>query len=69
MADLFSVAQAGPIVSFLPVLLIGILFGLAMDYEVFLVSRMRELEDRGQAARRGRHRLRRERPRGGRRRR
>ena len=28
--------------SFLPVLLIGILFGLAMDYEVFLVSRMRE---------------------------
>jgi uncharacterized membrane protein YdfJ with MMPL/SSD domain len=42
LADLFSVAQAGPIVSFLPVLLIGILFGLAMDYEVFLVSRMRE---------------------------
>ena len=33
---------AGPIVSFLPILLIGILFGLAMDYEVFLVSRMRE---------------------------
>jgi RND superfamily putative drug exporter len=29
-------------VSFLPILLIGILFGLAMDYEVFLVSRMRE---------------------------
>ena len=42
LADLFSLAQAGPIVSFLPVLLIGILFGLAMDYEVFLVSRMRE---------------------------
>ena len=42
LADLFSVAQPGPIVSFLPVLLIGILFGLAMDYEVFLVSRMRE---------------------------
>jgi RND superfamily putative drug exporter len=41
-ADLFGVAQTGPIVSFLPVLLIGILFGLAMDYEVFLVSRMRE---------------------------
>jgi uncharacterized membrane protein YdfJ with MMPL/SSD domain len=38
----FGVAQEGPIVSFLPVLLIGILFGLAMDYEVFLVSRMRE---------------------------
>ena len=42
MADLFGVGQTGPIVSFLPVLLIGILFGLAMDYEVFLVSRMRE---------------------------
>ena len=39
---LLGVSQAGPIVSFLPVLLIGILFGLAMDYEVFLVSRMRE---------------------------
>jgi RND superfamily putative drug exporter len=42
LADVFGVAKAGPIVSFLPVLLIGILFGLAMDYEVFLVSRMRE---------------------------
>src|SRR5919202_793525 len=42
LADVFGVAQPGPIVSFLPVLLIGILFGLAMDYEVFLVSRMRE---------------------------
>ncbi len=39
---LFDVAAAGPLVSFLPILLIGILFGLAMDYEVFLVSRMRE---------------------------
>jgi putative drug exporter of the RND superfamily len=42
LADALGVAQAGPIVSFLPVLMIGILFGLAMDYEVFLVSRMRE---------------------------
>ena len=42
LADLFSVSQAGPIVSFLPVLMIGILFGLAMDYEVFLVSAMKE---------------------------
>ena len=42
LADLFNVSQPGPIVSFLPILLIGILFGLAMDYEVFLVSRMRE---------------------------
>jgi membrane protein YdfJ len=42
LGSLFNVSQAGPIVSFLPILLIGILFGLAMDYEVFLVSRMRE---------------------------
>ena len=39
----FSVAAAAPVVAFLPVLLIGVLFGLAMDYEVFLVSRMHEL--------------------------
>ncbi|MER5699520.1 MMPL family transporter [Streptomyces mirabilis] len=38
----FKVAAAAPVVCFLPVLLIGVLFGLAMDYEVFLVSRMRE---------------------------
>lgn len=38
----FQVAAAAPVTSFLPVLLIGVLFGLAMDYEVFLVSRMRE---------------------------
>jgi RND superfamily putative drug exporter len=42
LAEFFGVAQTGPILSFLPILLIGILFGLAMDYEVFLVSRMRE---------------------------
>jgi RND superfamily putative drug exporter len=42
LADLFAVGSTGPVVSFLPVLLIGILFGLAMDYEVFLLSRMRE---------------------------
>lgn len=31
-----------PLVSFLPIILIGLVFGLAMDYHVFLVSRMRE---------------------------
>jgi len=35
-------AVPGPILSFMPVLLMAILFGLAMDYEVFLVSGMRE---------------------------
>jgi RND superfamily putative drug exporter len=39
---LLGVASTGPIISFLPILLIGVLFGLAMDYEVFLVTRMRE---------------------------
>ncbi|MET9553775.1 MMPL family transporter [Streptomyces sp. NPDC006645] len=42
LAGLLGVDTPGPLVSFLPILLIGILFGLAMDYEVFLVSRMRE---------------------------
>ncbi|GHA91890.1 membrane protein [Streptomyces termitum] len=39
---LLDIPTAGPVTAFLPVLLIGVLFGLAMDYEVFLVSRMRE---------------------------
>ena len=42
LAGALGVDTPGPLVSFLPILLIGILFGLAMDYEVFLVSRMRE---------------------------
>ncbi|MEV5158633.1 MMPL family transporter [Streptomyces sp. NPDC053728] len=42
LAQLVGLDTPGPLVSFLPILLIGILFGLAMDYEVFLVSRMRE---------------------------
>ena len=42
LKDIFGVDQTGPIVSLLPILLVGVVFGLAMDYEVFLVSRMRE---------------------------
>jgi RND superfamily putative drug exporter len=38
----FGIARSGPVLSFLPIILLGILFGLAMDYEVFLESRMRE---------------------------
>ena len=41
-ADILGIDNPGPIISFLPILLVGILFGLAMDYEVFLVTRMRE---------------------------
>ncbi|WP_328806144.1 MMPL family transporter [Streptacidiphilus fuscans] len=42
LADALGVANTGPVVSFLPIILIGVLFGLAMDYEVFLVSGIRE---------------------------
>lgn len=40
--DLLGVSETGLIVNLLPVIIIGLVFGLAMDYEVFLVSRMRE---------------------------
>jgi RND superfamily putative drug exporter len=42
LAGPLDVTKVGPVISFLPILLMGVLFGLAMDYEVFLVSRMRE---------------------------
>lgn len=41
-ASLFGVHDPGPILSFLPIIEVGILFGLAMDYQLFLVSGMRE---------------------------
>ncbi len=41
-SEILNVGQTAPVISFLPILLMGILFGLAMDYEVFLVSRIRE---------------------------
>ncbi|MFC8824236.1 MMPL family transporter [Streptomyces sp. NPDC057137] len=42
LADLVGVEQTGPVMSMMPIFLIGVVFGLAMDYEVFLVTRMRE---------------------------
>ncbi|MBO2446456.1 MMPL family transporter [Actinomadura barringtoniae] len=42
LTEIFPVTKVGPIASFLPILLIGVLFGLAMDYQLFLVSRMKE---------------------------
>lgn len=42
LKDMFGIDETAPIVSLLPILLIGVVFGLAMDYEVFLVSGMRE---------------------------
>ncbi|MFE9925547.1 MMPL family transporter [Streptomyces sp. NPDC005774] len=41
-ADLVGIEQTGPVMSLMPILIIGIVFGLAMDYEVFLLTRMRE---------------------------
>ncbi|WP_138751968.1 MMPL family transporter [Paenibacillus sinopodophylli] len=42
LSDLFGITNVGPLLNFLPILVVGIVFGLAMDYQVFLVSRMRE---------------------------
>jgi len=39
---LFGINRTGPVESFLPVMLFAILFGLSMDYQVFLVTRMHE---------------------------
>lgn len=51
-ADLLGVDRLGPVISFMPIVLMGVLFGLAMDYEVFLVARMREDYVHGGDARR-----------------
>ena len=40
--DWFGVDRTGPIESFLPIILFAILFGLSMDYEIFLISRVHE---------------------------
>ena len=42
LKEFVNLERGMPVISFLPILLMGILFGLAMDYEVFLVSRIRE---------------------------
>ncbi|MFP3986648.1 MMPL family transporter [Streptomyces sp. E11-3] len=47
LADLVGVEQPGPIMSMMPIFMIGVVFGLAMDYEVFLVTRMREAHVHG----------------------
>lgn len=51
LSGVFGVNVPGPLLSFLPILLTGILFGLAMDYQVFLVSAMRERFVHGESAR------------------
>jgi RND superfamily putative drug exporter len=44
--DLLGVAKAGPVEAWAPMMLFAIVFGLSMDYEVFLLSRMREEYDK-----------------------
>ncbi|MFG3214669.1 MMPL family transporter [Streptomyces tendae] len=47
-AGIFGVEETGPIMSTMPIFLVGIVFGLAMDYQVFLVSRIREAHIHGE---------------------
>jgi putative drug exporter of the RND superfamily len=49
LTDLLPFEQTSMIISFLPIFLIGVVFGLAMDYQVFLVTRMREEYVHGRA--------------------
>jgi RND superfamily putative drug exporter len=51
LAHLVGVDQTGPLISFLPIMVTGIVFGLAMDYQLFLVTRMREEHAHGAPAR------------------
>jgi RND superfamily putative drug exporter len=50
LADQLGVPSTGPLISLTPILVIGILFGLAMDYQIFLVSRMHEAHSHGASA-------------------
>lgn len=52
LGPVFGVHDPSVVLSFLPILTVGILFGLAMDYQIFLVTGMRESYAHGQAARR-----------------
>ncbi|MFE9707760.1 MMPL family transporter [Streptomyces sp. NPDC005930] len=42
LSGLMGVEETGPVMSMMPIFMVGVVFGLAMDYEVFLVTRMRE---------------------------
>ncbi len=51
LGSVLGVNQPGPLLSFMPIILIGVLFGLAMDYQMFLVSGMHEARSHGQDSR------------------
>ncbi len=46
LTDLFAIGKPGPVEAWAPMMLFAITFGLSMDYEVFLLSRMKEEFDR-----------------------
>ncbi|MDR7081346.1 RND superfamily putative drug exporter [Arthrobacter ginsengisoli] len=50
LGGIFGVENPGAVLSFLPIILIGVLFGLAMDYQVFIASGMRESYMHGESA-------------------
>ncbi|MFF9202863.1 MMPL family transporter [Streptomyces sp. NPDC014986] len=51
LSGLMGVEETGPIMSMMPIFMVGVVFGLAMDYEVFLVTRMREAYVHGEKPR------------------
>ncbi|GHH29341.1 MMPL family transporter [Streptomyces lanatus] len=51
LSEVFGVDQPGPVMSTMPIFMIGVVFGLAMDYEVFLVTRMHEAYSHGASTR------------------
>jgi RND superfamily putative drug exporter len=51
LGPVFDVHDPGPVLNFAPIVLVGVLFGLAMDYQLFLVSGMREAFVHGAPAR------------------
>ena len=51
LSAVFGVHDPGPVLSFAPIIVMGVLFGLAMDYQLFLVSGMREAYVHGLSAR------------------
>jgi RND superfamily putative drug exporter len=51
LKDVVRATSTGPLLSLSPIIIVGILFGLAMDYQVFLVSRMHEAHAHGEAPR------------------
>ncbi|MGW7277226.1 MMPL family transporter [Streptomyces sp. NPDC054844] len=48
LSGLMGVEETGPVMSMMPIFMVGVVFGLAMDYEVFLVTRMREAHVHGE---------------------